>query len=646
MFILRDYTKCPRYKGVENMTVEKLKGYEPFFGVWTVDSKIAEGRFSKVFRVSRIDDGRVRHQCLKTIRFPAGNEELSRVISSGIYQNVQQYLDEVEKSVRLNMEKMLMLRDNINIVRYDNYEIIKESSCFYLVILTELLQPLSDYLKVDSAKQNDVIRIGADICCALEGFREVGVIHHEVRPENIYVDRKGNFKLGDFGVCKGRFGEDKVTSSYIAPELYTKAPIDISSDIYSLGILIYKLLNNNRLPFLPSYPAPVSLEDRETAFARRMRGDLFPAPSNASHQLAGVIFKATAFRAHERYLDPAIFAASLENNYLYEPPTEPEPAVYAPPVPIKPVAPKPGNPYHLQSEDALSLNKRASIHNEATEDEREDFAEAFAEDEEDIQEGEKVNKKWYFIIIGLLIVLAVAIGLVAKGGSDKKETTTTTASSAVTFGEQTTGPTTTSPSTTKSTTTVPTTESTTVSTTESTTAPTTTAPQPLTTTTMPGTSHAVADGTTAPTSTTEPSTTEPSTEPGYTEPNFVYSPNVEGSTDTQGRVYTSVELSVSSGFGSGKDVTIKMSGLEGSSPSFKEGYVTVYIMSDARVMGTSAADATLVQGSDGSISCFLKVDDEYFHFEPETYQYFVYFEDGAVTTDKSINLGAQVRVNS
>lgn len=620
------------------MTVEKLKGYEPFFGAWTVDSKIAEGRFSKVFKVSRIDDGRVRHQCLKTIRFPAGNEELSRVISSGIYQNVQQYLDEVEKSVRLNMEKMLMLRDNKNIVRFDNYEIIKESSCFYLVILTELLQPLSDYLKVDSARQNDVIKIGADLCSALEGFREVGIIHHEVKPENVYVDRYGNFKLGDFGICKGRFGEDKITSAYIAPELYTKAPIDISSDIYSLGILIYKLLNNNRLPFLPAYPTPVSLQDRETAFARRMRGDLFPAPSNASHQLAGVIYKAAAFRAHERYLDPAIFAASLESNYLYEPPAEPEPEVYAPPVPIRPVAPKPVNPYHLQSEDTP---KRPHLHSEASEDEREDFAEAFADDaDDDIQEGEKVNKKWYFIIIGLVIVLAVAIGLVAKGGSDKKETTTTTTTSAVTFGEQATGPTTTTATTTTATTTATTTTETTTT--------TTTAPQPLTTTTMPGTSHAVADGTTAAPSTTAPSTTESTvpTEPGYTEPNFVYSPNVEGSTDTQGRVYTSVELSVSSGFGSSKDVTIKMSGLEGSSPKFKEGYVTVYIMSDARVMGTSGADATLVQGSDGSISCFLKVDDEYFHFEPETYQYFVLFEDGAVTTDKAINLGAQVRVNS
>ena len=623
------------------MTVEKLKGYEPFFGVWTVDSKIAEGRFSKVFKVSRIEDGKVRHQCLKTIRFPAGNEELSRVISSGIYQNVQQYLDEVEKSVRLNMEKMLMLRDNKNIVRFDNYQIIKESSCFYLVILTELLRPLSDYLKVDSATQNDVIRIGADLCCALEGFREVGIIHHEVKPENVYVDKYGNFKLGDFGVCKGRFGEDKITSSYIAPELYTKAPIDISSDIYSLGILIYKLLNNNRLPFLPPYPAPVSMEDRETAFARRMRGDLLPAPSNATQQLAGVIYKATAYRAHERYLDPAIFAASLESNYLYEPPAQAEPEVYAPPVPIKPVAPKPINPYHLQSEDTPLHAKRAHIRNEASEDEREDFAEAFAEDEEDIQEGEKVNKKWYFIIIGLVIVLAVAIGLVAKGGSDKKETTTTTTTSAITFGEQTTGPTT-STTTATTTTATPTTTTTTP-------APTTTKPSPVTvgTTTMAGTSQAISN-TTTPLPTTQ-QTTAPSEEPtvpGYTEPNFVYSPNVEGSTDTQGRVYTSVNLSVATGFGNGKDVTIKMEGLEGSSPKFNEGYVTVYIMSDARVMGTSTADATLVSGSDGSISCFLKVNDEYFNFDPETYQYFVLFEDGAVSTDKAISLGAQVRVNS
>ena len=164
---------------------------------------------------------------------------------------------------------------------------------------------------------------------------------------------------------------------------------------------------------------------------------------------------------------------------------------------------------------------------------------------------------------------------------------------------------------------------------------------------MAGTSQAISNTTT--TLPTTQQTTAPSEEPtvpGYTEPNFVYSPNVEGSTDTQGRVYTSVNLSVATGFGNGKDVTIKMEGLEGSSPKFNEGYVTVYIMSDARVMGTSTADATLVSGSDGSISCFLKVNDEYFNFDPETYQYFVLFEDGAVSTDKAISLGAQVRVNS
>ena len=210
------------------MTVDKLRGYEPLFGAWTVEGKIAEGRYSKVFKVGKITDGRAEYQCLKTIKFPSGDEELSRVISSGIYENVQQYLDEVELSVRQNMERMLSLRNNEHIVRFDNYTIIKESSCFYVVILMELLKPLNEHLKPESIEQNDVIDLGCDICLALEGFREADIIHHEVKPENIYVDENGSYKLGDFGVCKSRFGEDKAASSYIAPELYANGAIDIN----------------------------------------------------------------------------------------------------------------------------------------------------------------------------------------------------------------------------------------------------------------------------------------------------------------------------------------------------------------------------------------------------------------------------------
>lgn len=634
------------------MTVEKLKGYEPLFGVWSVESKIAEGRHSKVFKAAKVQDGQVQYQCLKTIRFPAGDEELSQVISSGLYQNVQQYLDEVELSVRNNMDKMLSLRINRNIVRFDDYTIIKESSCFYLVVLMELLTPMVEYFKAESITQNNVIDLGCDICCALEGFREAGIIHREVKPENIYVDSEGNFKLGDFGVCKGRFGEDKTVSSYIAPELYANETDDFNSDIYSLGILLYKLLNNNRLPFLPSYPAPVSIEDRETAFIRRMRGDLFPAPSNATSQLANVIYKAAAYRSFERYNEPAAFIEALEKHYI-APQSDFSVESYSPvQEPIAPV-----NPYHITDDTGVPLYQQSPVqYSEVTEEDKEDFAEVFSDDEEDEEEGEKVNKKWYFIIVGLVIVLALVIGLIAKSGFGGKETTTTTAAPDITFGEQTTGPaTTTVPTTTETTTTATTTTATTTTattttattttattTTETTTTATTTATTTTATTTTATTTTATTTSatTTAATTTTESTTTQPV----YTEPILVYSPNTEGSKDTRGRAYREIELSVEEGFNDGNEVTVVVEGLKGSSAETDDDCVTVCTMDGHRMVKRSQAVLFIESESKTLIKLIITADDDSFSFEPDKYQYFICFEDGAVSTEDTVNLGTQIRV--
>ena len=150
-----------------------------------------------------------------------------------------------------------------NIVSLQNYTVIREASCFYVIMLTEILSPLNEYLSFETVTKTDAVKLGVDICRAMAAFREKGIVHHNITPENIYVDSKGNYKLGSFGLYdySGNISEG---SLYMAPELYQNSyAVDTSSDIYSLGILLYKLLNNNRLPFLPPYPAPISLSDRE-----------------------------------------------------------------------------------------------------------------------------------------------------------------------------------------------------------------------------------------------------------------------------------------------------------------------------------------------------------------------------------------------
>jgi serine/threonine protein kinase len=296
------------------MTADKLNSLEPLFGCWYVESKISEGKNSKFYKVYKTDGDEKHYMGLKTVRFPSGEQEISHVIASGKYNNIDEYLDRLQEKVIRNMGIMRSLSYHNNVVALHNFTVIRESSCFYLLTLTELLSPLNEYLTFETVSKNDVVNIGKDICRAIDAFRSKGIIHRNITPENIYVDASGNYKLGDFGV----YNYDMSTSEasfYRAPELYNKNyPGDTSSDIYSLGVVLYKLLNNNRLPFLPAYPAPISLSDREQSFARCMRGEAFPKPVNADFTLTNIISKATSFRADERYASPLAMLSQLEND--------------------------------------------------------------------------------------------------------------------------------------------------------------------------------------------------------------------------------------------------------------------------------------------------------------------------------------------
>ena len=70
----------------------------------------------------------------------------------------------------------------------------------------------------------------------------------------------------------------KGTYNYMAPEVYRGGAYGFSVDLYSLGLVLYRLLNKNRTPFLPPPPEPISFRDREQALARRMSGEALPSP--------------------------------------------------------------------------------------------------------------------------------------------------------------------------------------------------------------------------------------------------------------------------------------------------------------------------------------------------------------------------------
>src|SRR5699024_9189261 len=154
------------------------------------------------------------------------------------------------------------------------------------LIRMELLKPLNEYTRKRTITRQDVIRLGIDLCKALELCQKYNIIHRDVKPENIFISDAGDYKLGDFGIArtveKTTSGlSNKGTYTYMAPEVYKGEAYGSTVDIYSLGIVLYRLLNGNRTPFLPAAPAPITHADRENALVKRLSGAVLPPPSHA-----------------------------------------------------------------------------------------------------------------------------------------------------------------------------------------------------------------------------------------------------------------------------------------------------------------------------------------------------------------------------
>lgn len=288
---------------------------------WEINKIIGEGSFGKVFEISRNEFGIEEHSALKVISIPQSDSEVQSLKNDGMTKNdTTEYFKGIVDDFVQEIQLMLKLKGNANIVAYEDFAVVEkaESIGYEILIRMELLTDLPSYLRENRFRVCDVIQLGIDVCHALEVCRELNIVHRDIKPDNIFVSAKGDFKLGDFGVArtieKTMAGlSRKGTYSYMAPEVYNGSEYGFAADIYSLGIVLYKLLNNNRDPFLPQYPKPVKYSDKTEAMVKRIQGLAMPKPANADEQLAKIIFKACAHNPEERYRHPEELRKDLED---------------------------------------------------------------------------------------------------------------------------------------------------------------------------------------------------------------------------------------------------------------------------------------------------------------------------------------------
>ena len=297
-----------------------IKDFEPLFLNWYVDSFIGSGSFGKVYKIKREEFGVTYYSALKWISIPQDDAELKQLRYDGMDDaSISEYYKDVVKDLTGEIQLMSRLRGRSSIVSYEDHRIIQkpDEMGYDIFIRMELLTSLNDYMLKRELSRAELVRLGIDLCEALELCQRYNIIHRDIKPDNIFVTETGDFKLGDFGIArqleKTATGlSKKGTYNYMAPEVYKGERYNSSVDLYSLGIVLYRLLNNGRLPFLPQSQNAVRPGDREQSLVRRMSGEAMPMPQHAEGRLGEIILKACAFDPKDRYSSPKQMREELE----------------------------------------------------------------------------------------------------------------------------------------------------------------------------------------------------------------------------------------------------------------------------------------------------------------------------------------------
>ena len=300
--------------------VPTIRQYEPLFGSWHVVEEIGQGSFGIVYRVSREEMGQRYDSAVKLISIPTREQYREAESSIGTDPNsLSSYFEDIVKGIVGEVSVLHSLSGNTNIVAYHDHAVKRHADGvgWDLLIRMEFVTSLRKYLMEHRLTRGQAIGLGIDICTALEVCSKKGIIHRDIKDDNIFVSADGVFKLGDFGIARelsksGRAASMRGTPYFMAPEVYRGDRYEAVVDICSLGLVLYKLMNNLRMPFMPPWPEKLAYADGDAALERRMRGDPLPMPALAGERLGQVILKACAYLPENRHASAAELRHELE----------------------------------------------------------------------------------------------------------------------------------------------------------------------------------------------------------------------------------------------------------------------------------------------------------------------------------------------
>ena len=253
----------------------------------------------------------------------------------------QEYTHDPELVRRFkNESKAISLLNHPNIVKV--YDVSVNDQLQYIVMEYVDGMTLREYLNERGGKltSRETVHFISQILKALEHAHANGVVHRDIKPQNIMLLDNGQLRMMDFGIARISRAENQLTGGkamgsvhYISPEQAKGDETDFTSDIYSVGVMMYEMLSGH-LPFDADDVVEVAI--KQISDKPQSLQELAP---NVPHGLVEITERAMAKRPDNRYASAAemlnALNAYVENpaivfNYTYLPDEIPEKVVERP----------------------------------------------------------------------------------------------------------------------------------------------------------------------------------------------------------------------------------------------------------------------------------------------------------------------------
>lgn len=259
-------------------------GSTSFINEWEAVRYLGRGNFGVVYEIEKINKTLgEQHSALKII-------ELDE-------KSIEKYKDEIAALNSIRNHPHGVSIEDFSELHLDEGDFVRR----YVLIRMELLRPMPE----DGMSEEEVIQMALDVSDVLADChgQQRKILHCDIKPVNILMTEDRRYKLSDFG--EARFLEKSHGSSgmrgtplYMSPEMASFKGYDERSDLYSLGVTMYAMLNGGCVPF---YSREMGESGERNAIYRRLAGEKFPRIKGARTELLRIIGKLCEIDPNKRY---------------------------------------------------------------------------------------------------------------------------------------------------------------------------------------------------------------------------------------------------------------------------------------------------------------------------------------------------------